>query len=76
MNLTKNVRLFIGITFIVLATACTKEKNDPDEIPFSFSEIEDIATFHGNLEGDIVVVNTQGGPDTELYDEDLTDFIN
>jgi len=37
MNLTKNVRLFIGITFIVLALACTKDKTeDPVEIPFSF----------------------------------------
>ena len=77
MNLTKNVRLFIGIIFIVLALACTKDKTeDPVEIPFSLSEIEDIATFRGNLEGDVVVVKTQGGPDTELYDEDLTDFIN
>jgi len=76
MNLTKNARLVVGITFILLSIACTKDKtNDPDENQFSLSNIEDIATFHGNLIGDVVIVNTQGGPDTVLYDEDLKDII-
>lgn len=39
-----------------------------ESIPEIFNEIADVTTFHGNYSSDIVVVNTQGGPHTELND--------
>ncbi|WP_420643434.1 hypothetical protein [Candidatus Leptofilum sp.] len=42
----------------------------------AFNEISDIATFQGNPESNIVVVNSQGGPMTELEDGLLRDFIS
>lgn len=60
------------ILVIVTIFSC----NDDDNIiiiePQQFAEIEDIATFHGNRESDIIIINTQGGPETDLDD----DFIN
>jgi len=68
----------IGLTFLALVllihSSCC---NDEDNMPAmnSFEEIADIAVFHGNLESDIVVVCAQGGPSTELIDQDLQQFI-
>ena len=65
-------------TFLGLALlSCKKDDNTtPSPKVNTFEAIEDIATFHGNFDGDIVVVNTQGGPLPELDDDSLTNFIN
>lgn len=69
------VNLISCIFFLLTFLSCNK---DDDTIPEkkSFEEVSDIATFHGNIEGDIIVVNTQGGPVTELEDETLNEFIS
>ena len=69
---------YVLFTFSGLALlSCKKDDNTtPSPKVNTFEAIEDIATFHGNFDGDIVVVNTQGGPLPELDDDSLTNFIN
>lgn len=73
MKKTTHLNLIIYIFFLIVFSSC-----DEDDMTTSntFDQISDIATFHGNLEGNIVVINSQGGPITELIDELLKDFIN
>ncbi len=56
----------------------TDSTNDDSDISTLPEEefVKDISTFHGNPDGDIVVVNTQGGPITTLEDEILKEFID
>ncbi len=74
--MTKTI-LNISILALSIFTIVSCSKDD-DTTPTvnSFEEILDIATFHGDLEGDIIVVNTQGGPVTDLDDETLNEFIS
>lgn len=65
---------FIICTFLFATfTSCNPDGDNPPTNPFD--QISDIATLHGNLEGDIVVIVAQGGPSTTLEDGDITDVI-
>lgn len=69
------VKQVLALSFLfVFAVNCN---NDDDITPTNnpFEAISDIATFHGNLESNTVIVNTQGGPFTSLQDETLNEFI-
>lgn len=75
MKKIESIKQFLAITLLlVLITGCN---NDDDVAPIvkPFEAISDIATFHGNLKSDIVIVNTQGGPVTSLEDNTLNEFI-
>ena len=72
MKQSSYITLSLCTFFLLTFLSCTKKD---DIIPDAFKEISDIATFHGNLEGNIVVINTQGGPETQLDDETLNEFI-
>ncbi|CAL2106940.1 conserved hypothetical protein [Tenacibaculum sp. 190524A02b] len=61
--------LLFFITFI----SCDK-KEDEIIIEPNFNEISNIATFYGNKNAEIIIVNTQGGPTTELANEDIKDI--
>jgi hypothetical protein len=61
-------------TFLFIAfTSCNNDDDNPPANPLD--EISDIATFHGNLDGDIVVIVAQGGPSTTLEDGDIKEVI-
>ena len=40
-----------------------------------FTSIKDLAVFYGNPSSDIVIVNTQGGPVNELFEEEFISVI-
>lgn len=40
-----------------------------------FSSIKDLAVFYGNPSSDIVIVNTQGGPVNELFEDEFISVI-
>lgn len=75
MKKTNCLNLII-CTFLFIAFSSCNKDDDTNPTANSFEEISDIATFHGNLEGNIIVVNTQGGPVTQLDDESLNEFIS
>ncbi len=61
-------------TFIIVAfSSCNNDDDNTSSNPFE--QISDIATQHGNLEGNIVVVVAQGGPSTTLEDGDISEVI-
>ena len=64
MNMFTNYRLLILLLLGVLSSC----KSDDDSIVNSFNSISDIATFHGNLDSNTVIINVQGGPSPELDD--------
>lgn len=70
-----NLTCLIIYTLLFISFFSCNKDDDTVSTSNSFDEISDIATFHGNLDGDIVVVNTQGGPVTTLEDETLNEFI-
>ncbi len=71
-TLVKQVLTFTLL--LVFAVGCNNDDNDsPTNNPFE--AISDIATFHGNLKSQTVIINTQGGPFTTLQDETLKEFI-
>ncbi len=70
LNLFLSAIAIISIAFIL---SCSKD--DEPVVAHPFIEIKDDATFHGNLKSNIVVVNTQGGPVTELDDDFLKEII-
>ncbi|QTD38692.1 hypothetical protein JL193_05340 [Polaribacter batillariae] len=72
MKKTNHFNLIICAFLFIAFSSCNK---DEDITPNAFDQISEIATFHGNLEADIVVVNTQGGPITQLEDELLDELI-
>lgn len=79
-EIMKKFRLLFVLFLLGIAifNACSSDGDDGDgERPTDqkFQEIIDIATFHGNLNSKIVVVNTQGGPDTFLFEDDIRDII-
>ncbi|MEM9544889.1 MAG: alpha/beta hydrolase [Bacteroidota bacterium] len=74
MKLRNCISLVVCVLYLLIYTSCTKD--DKINSLEMFDEICDIATFHGNLEGNIVVVNTQGGPLTFLDDATLNQFID
>ena len=65
--------LFVSAILLLPLLSCNKDRAEQLAL---FDEISDIATFHGNLEGNVVVVNTQGGPGIELEDDGLLDIIS
>lgn len=74
---TMNYIVLIISTFLLTSfSSCnTDDGTNPSTNPFD--GISDIATFHGNLEGDIVVIYAQGGPGTELIEGEAVDqFIS
>lgn len=75
MNKINYVSLTLCTFFLLTFLSCNKDDDTNPQVN-SFEEISDIATFHGNLEGNIVVINTQGGPVTQLEDETLNEFIS
>lgn len=60
----------VAITLVITFTSCSK-KGDENIFP----EIRDIATFQGNTNSDIVIINTQGGPVTRLTDDAVSEWI-
>lgn len=74
----KKFRLILIL--LITITTFTNCNNDDDNTgvviiePQQFAEIEDIATFHGNTESNIVIVNTQGGPVTTLEDDTINEI--
>ena len=74
MKYVNYASLILNVFFLFIFSSCNKDKDTPSVN--LFDEISDIATFHGNLKGDIVVVNTQGGPVTQLEDKTLNEFIS
>lgn len=75
MNRIYYPNLILCTLFLVTLLSCKKD-DDTNPTTNSFKEISDIATFHGNHQGNIIVVNTQGGPTTQLEDETLNEFIS
>ncbi len=69
--------IFLTFLFITFSS-CEKDKpiTATEEPAPSLDEIADIATFHGNKESNIVVINTQGGPLTELDIKTLKEIIS
>ncbi len=61
--------LILSLFFI---SCGSDDNNDSSD---AFNQISDIATFHGNLEGDIVVIHAQGGPSVELDDDEASDEV-
>lgn len=76
MKSIKIIKLSFSFLLIAILFSCKKDDDNVAVPSTDFPEISDIATFHGNLNGDIVVVNTQGGPITNLEDEGLNEFIS
>ena len=72
----RKLNLFLSaIAIILIAFILSCSKDDEPVVAHPFIEIKDDATFHGNLKSNIVVVNTQGGPVTELDDDFLKEII-
>lgn len=70
------IKQFLAITLLlVFITSCNNDDEVTTPIVKPFEAISDIATFHGNLDSNIVIVNTQGGPVTPLEDNTLKEFI-
>jgi hypothetical protein len=67
--------LCLAVVFISLNLLFSCTKDDNPVVAHPFAEIKGDATFHGNFKSDIVVVNTQGGPETKLDDESLKETI-
>ncbi len=67
--------LCLAVIFISLNLLFSCTKDDNPVVAHPFAEIKGDATFHGNFKSDIVVVNTQGGPETKLDDESLKETI-
>ena len=66
------------IIVFLTVSSCDKDSDivSPDEVvEIDFEEIEDLATFHGNSSSDIVVITSQGGPQTILESEFIEEFI-
>lgn len=59
---------------LIFAVSCHKD-DDTQDTDISLDAISDIATFHGDLKSDAVVVNCQGGPVTTLEDATLKELI-
>ena len=78
MNKINYVNL-VSFTFLLFTFLSCKKDDDikaaAAATSTSLEEISDIVTFHGNRKGDIIIVNTQGGPSTQLEDETLNEFI-
>lgn len=71
----KTIKQVAGFIFLLVITvSCHKDDDTTPEVK-PFDAISDMATFHGNLKSDIVIVNTQGGPFTSLQDDTLNEFI-
>jgi len=74
----RKINYIILIIFTPLLITFSSCNNDDDTDPPSdtIDQIADIATFHGNPDGDIVVVYAQEGPSTELIsNEEIEQFI-
>lgn len=70
---------FIVLLALTITTfySCNNDDDNTGSViiePQQFAEIEDIATFHGNAESNIVIVNTQGGPVTTLEDDIINEI--
>jgi len=68
------VSLFLYSFFLFTFLSCNKN-NDFTPKNNSVEQVSDLVTLHGNLDGNIVVVSTQGGPLTFLDDKVLDEFI-
>ena len=63
--------LFLFIFTMSILVSCSKE----DDIN-PFAPIANIATFHGNLDSDNVIIHVQGGPNAELDDDAIRNRIS
>ncbi len=59
------------IMLLLVISSCNNNSNVA-----LFPEIADIATFHGNLQSNIIVIHSQGGPITTLEDGFLKEIIS
>lgn len=76
MKKLNHLKLII-YSFLLVSFSSCNEDDDSNPSSNTFDQISDIATFHGNLEGDIAVVYVQGGPSTELIEDEVLDqFIS
>lgn len=64
----------IILAFVTAFISCNKDKNLEMLTP-DFNEISNLATFHGNKNSNIIIINTQGGPGTKLDDDELKEII-
>ena len=73
----KNIKKFkfaLVILMLTMLISCGKDEQTNLSEP-TFHEIEEMVHFHGDKKSDIIIVNTQGGPVTELEDETIEEFI-
>ncbi|OEK07942.1 hypothetical protein A8C32_15875 [Flavivirga aquatica] len=71
----KNTNSLNLIICTILFTAFLSCNNDDDAPSSTIDQISDIAEFYGNLEGDIVVIHSQGGSGLELDDAETSNQI-
>ncbi len=76
MEKAKYVHLIFFTLFLLITSSCKKEETINSTPAPSLDEISELVSFHGNKESKIVVVNTQGGPLTELDDEGVDRILN
>jgi len=72
----KRINIILVSLFVVFTTSCKKNVSEPlAEDKKIAQEIKNLIYFKGDENADIVLVNTQGGPDTELATDEFDDLL-
>lgn len=68
---------YFFLYFLLISFSSCNSHDDTSPPQVTIDQIEEIATFHGNRDADVVVVYAQGGPDTNLTEaQEIDQFIS